>query len=227
MTEVCRSLGDGAEAFVGDGATSAPSWCALVTATSERRADRARKRCSNGDQWLIIFGSPQPTPTARCPPIACRPSFDTTRPASTCGRARVTVDDWEGWSPDIVTEWQARYDAEQAPIHGTSLGMSGTTYRRAGGFSELAHGEDRAIYEAAVLAGGNVFRDRSVHVVTSGRRKARAPLGFSSALSSMERTIAVGARRGEVLADLPSESELLPALSYRHDNISRRTWGGT
>ena len=77
--------------------------------------------------------------------------------------------------------------------------MNGATYLRAGGFCEMAHGEDRALYEAAVLAGGTVFHDRSVHVVTSGRREARAPLGFSSALSAIERT--VGAR-GPLAAEI-------------------------
>ena len=106
--------------------------------------------------------------------------------------SRVTVEGWEGWRAGTAAEWQARYDVERGPIHGASLGMNGATYLRAGGFCELAHGEDRALYEAAVLAGGVAFHDRSVHVVTSGRRKARAPLGFSSALASIERTVAVG-----------------------------------
>jgi hypothetical protein len=102
--------------------------------------------------------------------------------------SRVAVEDWEGRSPGMATDWQASYDAEHAPIHGASLGMNGSTYLRAGGFSALAHSEDRALYEAAVSLGGLVVHDQSVRVVTSARREARAPLGFSSALSSIERT---------------------------------------
>jgi glycosyltransferase involved in cell wall biosynthesis len=107
--------------------------------------------------------------------------------------SRVAVEDWEGRTPGMATDWQASYDAEHAPIHGASLGMNAKTYLRAGGFSALAHSEDRALYEAAVSLGGLVFHDPSVRVVTSARRVARAPLGFSSALSSIERTGAVRA----------------------------------
>jgi hypothetical protein len=105
---------------------------------------------------------------------------------------RITVEDWHG-RPGVATGWQASYDSEQTPIHGASLGINATTYVRAGGFSELAYGEDRALYEAAVASGGLAFHDQLVRVVTSARREGRAPLGFSSALSAVERTGAVPA----------------------------------
>ena len=59
----------------------------------------------------------------------------------------------------------------------------------AGGFASLDSGEDRALHGAIVALGGNTHVSSNVKVVTSGRRKARAPRGFSYALCTLDRDV--------------------------------------
>jgi glycosyltransferase involved in cell wall biosynthesis len=119
---------------------------------------------------------------------------------------RVTVEDWSPYSERTAVLWHEAYDNELVPIHGANLGCNARTYLDARGFSSLRTGEDRALHQAIVEAGGNAVEDLRTLVITSARRQARAPLGFAHALSSFDDTV----RRGELIP-LLSGGPMLPA----------------
>jgi glycosyltransferase involved in cell wall biosynthesis len=99
---------------------------------------------------------------------------------------RVTVEDWSPYDDSTAQLWNEVYDAEQAPVHGASMGFNAQMYLNAGGFAPLGTGEDRALHRAILGAGGRALEDMELKVITSGRRLARAPLGFAHALSSFD-----------------------------------------
>jgi len=113
---------------------------------------------------------------------------------------RVTVDDWSLYGERTARLWNEAYDAEQMPVHGASLGFNAQMYLEAGGFASLGTGEDRALHEAILAAGGCALEDLELRVITSGRRLARAPLGFAHALSSFDDD----ERDGELVASRPA-----------------------
>jgi glycosyltransferase involved in cell wall biosynthesis len=95
---------------------------------------------------------------------------------------RVSVHESEPHDREAVSRWQREYDAELKPIHGASLGFNAEKYLLVGGFPALATGEDRALFYSLVESGARAYFDSSYRVLTSGRRRARAPHGFSEAL---------------------------------------------
>jgi len=99
---------------------------------------------------------------------------------------RVAVEDWSHYRRTTALRWSEEYDGEDAPIHGANLGFNAQTYLDAGGFTSLDTGEDRAVYQAIVNMGARVHQEPNLKVITSGRRHARAPLGFSYALASID-----------------------------------------
>jgi hypothetical protein len=99
---------------------------------------------------------------------------------------RVDVHDWSDHRQSTALRWQVAYDGEGAPIHGANLGFNAQAYLHVGGFPPVESGEDRALYRAIVDAGGSVRVDAAVRVITSGRRRARAPWGFAAALSAVD-----------------------------------------
>jgi hypothetical protein len=109
---------------------------------------------------------------------------------------RVAVADWSSYGRTTSLRWNEVYDGEEAPIHGASLGFNGQLYLEAGGFAALHTGEDRALHHAIVEAGGQAHVDTALRVITSGRRHARAPLGFAHALSSFDEDL----RKRELIA---------------------------
>jgi glycosyltransferase involved in cell wall biosynthesis len=96
------------------------------------------------------------------------------------GRVRVVEE-----SP-VARQWKETYAAERRPIHGASLGFSGTLYEHIGGFRRLRSGEDRDFHQRAVAAGFRVTYDLRAAVTTSARRRGRAPGGFASVLGDVE-----------------------------------------
>jgi glycosyltransferase involved in cell wall biosynthesis len=112
---------------------------------------------------------------------------------------RVSVEDWSQHHPRTERRWNKSYENEVTPIHGANLGFNGRAYLDSGGFPRLCSGEDRALHGAIVARGGRAIEDSDVRVVTSARRQARAPLGFSSVLSFLddEQTPAGALRRAE------------------------------
>jgi hypothetical protein len=109
---------------------------------------------------------------------------------------RVSVEDWSTYDGRTALLWNEAYDDERLPVHGASLGFNAQSYLDAGGFASLRTGEDREIHQAILDTGGHAWEDREHRVVTSARRRARAPLGFAHALSSF----ADGVRNGELIA---------------------------
>ena len=73
-------------------------------------------------------------------------------------------------------------------MHGANLGFRASAYLRAGGFPAVPTAEDHALVAALTAAGSRVLRTRALTVVTSARREARAPHGFSDYLARMEAT---------------------------------------
>ncbi len=110
---------------------------------------------------------------------------------------RVSVEDWSHHHVQTKWRWNMSYESEVTPIHGANLGFNGRAYLDSGGFSRLCSGEDRALHQAIVARGGRAIEDHDVRVVTSARTRARAPLGFSSVLASLDDAqVLVGAQLG-------------------------------
>jgi glycosyltransferase involved in cell wall biosynthesis len=86
----------------------------------------------------------------------------------------------------VAQQWKEAYAAERRPIHGASLGFSGSLYEHIGGFQCLRSGEDRDFHRRAVAAGYRVTYDLRTAVSTSARRRGRAPGGFASVLGDVE-----------------------------------------
>jgi hypothetical protein len=86
----------------------------------------------------------------------------------------------------VAREWKEAYAAERRPIHGASLGFSGSLYEHIRGFRCLRSGEDRDFHRRAVAAGFGVAYDLRATVTTSARRNGRAPGGFASVLDGVE-----------------------------------------
>lgn len=101
----------------------------------------------------------------------------------------VQVTDWSGYRPAVRSAFRERYAAglsRQPPVHGANLGFRAAAYLKAGGFPDAPTAEDHALVAALTSAGGRVLRTPAVSVVTSARREARAPRGFSHYLAELD-----------------------------------------
>jgi glycosyltransferase involved in cell wall biosynthesis len=100
----------------------------------------------------------------------------------------VAVTDWTEHSAEVPPLFQRQYGNEPGThrhVHGANLGFSAEAYLAAGGFSAHRTAEDHALVIALEAAGRRVLRTTRVSVVTSARRGARAPMGFSHLLSTL------------------------------------------
>jgi glycosyltransferase involved in cell wall biosynthesis len=100
----------------------------------------------------------------------------------------VTVTDWTEHPPHAAAVFAAMYGFGEGPhphVHGANLGIRASAYLAAGGFPPLRTAEDHALIAAATEAGCQVLQAGDVTVVTSARRQARAPRGFSHALRAL------------------------------------------
>ncbi|MBW8482437.1 glycosyltransferase [Actinomadura parmotrematis] len=95
----------------------------------------------------------------------------------------VTVLDWQGRPGWLPGAFAARYGGPG--VHGANLGCSARAYRAAGGFRPLRTGEDRALVAALEAAGRRVLHTTEISVVTSARRRHRAPHGFGHLLNTL------------------------------------------
>jgi glycosyltransferase involved in cell wall biosynthesis len=103
------------------------------------------------------------------------------------GAIRVT--DWSGHRPGVRALFRERYAAGDGPhphVHGANLGFRASAYLRAGGFPDTSTAEDHALVASLTAAGSRVLRTTEVTVVTSARRAARAPYGFSGYLAALD-----------------------------------------
>lgn len=100
----------------------------------------------------------------------------------------VSVEQWEEHPPHVSSAFRAHYAFGAGPhphVHGANLGIRASAYLAAGGFSPVSSGEDHALRAAAVSAGCRVVHAADIEVITSARRRARAPGGFSDLLSTL------------------------------------------
>jgi glycosyltransferase involved in cell wall biosynthesis len=82
---------------------------------------------------------------------------------------------------DRFAEFYARDVGDSHPhIHGANLGVRADAYLAAGGFAPLPTGEDHALWRA--LSNRSRVATRGLPVITSARKHARAPAGFSGFL---------------------------------------------
>ena len=70
-------------------------------------------------------------------------------------------------------------------MHGANLGFSASAYLAAGGFQPSPTAEDHALVASLTAAGRRILRTTEISVLTSARRQARAPHGFSHLLSTL------------------------------------------
>lgn len=101
----------------------------------------------------------------------------------------IRVADWSGQRPGVRALFHRRYGegtGVHSHVHGANLGFRAAAYLRAGGFPSVPTGEDRALVAALTAAGSRVLRTRALTVVTSARRAARAPHGFSEYLAKLD-----------------------------------------
>ena len=90
-------------------------------------------------------------------------------------------------SSDVLAAWHARHTLSDGHehVHGANLGFSLDAYLHVGGFAPLPVHEDVELVEAMRRASLDWVATGAIDVSTSGRRAARAPLGFASYLEGL------------------------------------------
>ncbi len=100
----------------------------------------------------------------------------------------IDVHDFSEHLPMVEERFRRSYhtatDGTHPHVHGANLGVRADAYRTAGGWGSLATAEDHDLWRRLRAAEGPHLSDRSLQVVTSGRRLGRAPLGFADALAA-------------------------------------------
>lgn len=104
----------------------------------------------------------------------------------------VRVADWSGHRPAVRALFLEQYAqgargvGSHSHVHGANLGFRAAAYLSAGGFPDRQTGEDQALVASLTAAGSRVLRTTALTVVTSARRVARAPHGFSGYLAQLD-----------------------------------------
>jgi hypothetical protein len=102
----------------------------------------------------------------------------------------VTVADWQERSQVARERAIAEYTAtHHRHVHGANLSFAATAYLAAGGFPAQRFDEDVALVQAFVEAGESIAWAVDLPVVTSARRKSRAPFGFAGYLDRLEEQV--------------------------------------
>lgn len=106
----------------------------------------------------------------------------------------VNVDSFVGHEAAVEQRFRLTYtinpDGTHPHVHGANLGVRADAYIRAGGWSDLATGEDHDLWGRLKLGGHRHLSDASLKVITSGRRLGRAPSGFAQALGAHNESVA-------------------------------------
>jgi glycosyltransferase involved in cell wall biosynthesis len=101
----------------------------------------------------------------------------------------VTVTDWSEHPPGVPSRFHQRYRSggpgTHPHVHGANLGFTASAYLVAGGFRPRRTAEDHALVASLTAAERRILRTTEINVLTSARRHARAPRGFSQLLSSL------------------------------------------
>jgi hypothetical protein len=101
----------------------------------------------------------------------------------------VRVADWAGHLPATSSSFSDYYGRDDGPhphVHGANLGFRAEAYLKAGGFPYVPTAEDHALVASMAVHGSRVLRTRMVTVLTSARKQARAPHGFSDFLTQLD-----------------------------------------
>lgn len=77
-------------------------------------------------------------------------------------------------------------DGSHPHVHGANLGVRADTYLRAGGWRELETAEDHDLWNRLMGTASRQHSTARVRVITSGRRRGRAPRGFAEALAAYD-----------------------------------------
>lgn len=103
-----------------------------------------------------------------------------------CGT--IEVKDWGDYGDAMRIQHQQTYrDVDgHGHIHGANLGVSAAAYLQVGGFQPLSSSEDVALVNALRVNGASIAWSASPRVVTSARRRFRAPGGFGETLARVE-----------------------------------------
>lgn len=106
-----------------------------------------------------------------------------------CGM--VAVDDWLDYPEPVRRAYGRGHRLRDGHrhVHGANLGISAQAYLGCGGFAPLACGEDVALIDAVAAAGHRIAWRARPLVLTSARRHARAPGGFSRFLQQLEQGV--------------------------------------
>lgn len=141
--------------------------------------------------------------------------------------------------PGVILELRGRFDRyweqvraiedlldpqpwDPAPRHGdhtgASLALSVSLYQRAGGVPLLPTGEDRALVDAAVAAGGTLIHPAAVWTRASARTVGRAAGGMAA---DMQRWTQSGTAQGQVL--VPSFDQWRARAEWRRQQRDRGT----
>lgn len=108
------------------------------------------------------------------------------RSDAVCGT--IEVRDWGEYGERLREQHARTYtDADgHRHIHGANLGVAAQAYRRVGGFQPLVSSEDVALVEALRVKGASIAWSAAPRVVTSARRRYRAPGGFGETLTRVD-----------------------------------------
>ncbi|WJL97341.1 glycosyltransferase [Microbacterium sp. ET2] len=90
--------------------------------------------------------------------------------------------DFADLAPAHAAYWRATHHRGRPPgnTHGANLGVRGSVYRAAGGFTEVPEHEDVRLVEAARALGAVVTASDVAEVLTSGRVEGRTPGGYAA-----------------------------------------------
>ena len=168
----------------------ARSWGAsLVSVTSRNvgiaRAHGARHALDAGARWLAFTDA-----DSVVGPEWLSAQLEQ-RSDAVCGT--VEVRDWGEYSEGLREQHAATYtDADgHRHIHGANLGVDAVAYQTVGGFQPLASSEDVALVAALRDTGASISWSAAPRVVTSARRRYRAPGGFGETLARVEQALSV------------------------------------
>jgi glycosyltransferase involved in cell wall biosynthesis len=100
----------------------------------------------------------------------------------------VSVDTFWEHQPHVAMLFRETYsihsDGTHPHVHGANMGVRADAYLEVGGWAMLETAEDHDLWNRIGLSGHKRISNASLRVVTSGRRKGRAPSGFASALAA-------------------------------------------
>jgi hypothetical protein len=106
----------------------------------------------------------------------------------------VEVDSFAEHKPEVKELFRLSYtirpDGTHPHVHGANIGVRADAYLRTGGWMEIATAEDHDLWGRLQRGGHERLSDATLHVLTSGRRVGRAPLGFAGALASHNGSLA-------------------------------------